>query len=108
MLTLAVRNLWSEPTRLAISAGGVAFAETRIVLIQGLSVAYQMRVAEYVDGAEVYCDKQSTPRLHTPTRTATSTCDAPTNATIGHRRQHHPAQVRVRIRPSSVSPCPDQ
>lgn len=47
MVSLAVRNLVREKTRLAISVGGVAFSVTLIVLIQGLFVAYQSRVADY-------------------------------------------------------------
>lgn len=47
MISLAVRNLAREKTRLMISVGGVAFSVTLIVLIQGLFVAYQNRVADY-------------------------------------------------------------
>lgn len=52
MVSLAVRNLWRERARLAISVGGVAFAVTLIVLIQGLYVAYQTRVSEYFEGVD--------------------------------------------------------
>lgn len=47
MVSLGIRNLLREKTRLAISVGGVAFAVALIVLIQGLFVAYQDRVANY-------------------------------------------------------------
>ncbi len=52
MVTLALRNLLRERTRLAISVGGIAFAVTLIVLVRGLFVAYQTRVADYFDGVD--------------------------------------------------------
>lgn len=52
MFSLAFGNLARERTRLAISVGGVAFAVTLIVLIRGLFVAYQSRVADYFDGVD--------------------------------------------------------
>ncbi len=52
MVTLALRNLLRERARLAISVGGIAFAVTLIVLVRGLFVAYQGRVADYFDGVE--------------------------------------------------------
>ena len=51
-MSLALRNLLRERTRLAISVGGIAFAVTLIVLVRGLFVAYQTRVADYFDGVD--------------------------------------------------------
>jgi len=50
MLSLALRNLVRERTRLAISVGGIAFAVALIVLVRGLYVAYQTRVSDYFSG----------------------------------------------------------
>ena len=52
MVSLALRNLLRERTRLAISVGGIAFAVTLIVLVRGLFVAYQTRVADYFEGVD--------------------------------------------------------
>lgn len=49
VVSLGVRNLLKERMRLAISVGGVAFAVTLIVLIQGLFAAYQTRVQDYFE-----------------------------------------------------------
>lgn len=48
-MSLGLRNLLKERMRLAISVGGVAFAVTLIVLIQGLFAAYQTRVEDYFE-----------------------------------------------------------
>lgn len=52
MIGLSLRNLLRERTRLAISVGGVAFAVALIVLVRGLLVAYQSRVADYFEGVQ--------------------------------------------------------
>ena len=53
MLTLARRNLLKEKTRLAISVGGVAFAVVLIVLLRGLYLAYETKVADYYESMHV-------------------------------------------------------
>jgi putative ABC transport system permease protein len=53
MLTLARRNLLKEKTRLAISVGGVAFAVVLIVLLRGLYLAYETKVAAYYESMNV-------------------------------------------------------
>lgn len=47
MWLLALRNLFKERVRLIVSVGGVAFAVVLIVLLRGLFVAYQVKVADH-------------------------------------------------------------
>ena len=53
MLTLARKNLVKEKVRLAISIAGVAFAVALIVLLRGLYLAYENKVADYYDAMHV-------------------------------------------------------
>lgn len=50
MWSLAVKGLLKERVRLLISIGGVAFAVALIVLLRGLFVAYETKVADYFGG----------------------------------------------------------
>ncbi len=49
MFYVAIRNLFQEKTRLAISIGGVAFSVVLMILLQGISVGYGNVLGQYFE-----------------------------------------------------------
>lgn len=63
MFVLAWRNLRKERVRLLVSVAGVAFAVLLIVLLRGVFVAYQSKIADYYGGirADAWVVQHGTP-----------------------------------------------
>lgn len=63
MMLLGRKNLLKERGRLLVSIGGVAFAVLLIVLLRGVFVAYQTKIADYYEGmrADAWVVQKGTP-----------------------------------------------
>ncbi|HEU5187443.1 MAG TPA: FtsX-like permease family protein [Candidatus Saccharimonadales bacterium] len=69
MFKIALRNLFQEKTRLAISVGGVAFSVTLIMVLAGLYQGWSNKIGEYIRTvpADIWVMQSGTEELfHTP------------------------------------------
>ncbi len=69
MFLIAIRNLFQEKTRLAISVGGVAFSVTLIMVLAGLYQGWNNKLSEYIRTvpADIWVMQRGSEELfHTP------------------------------------------